>query len=181
MTHRPRNRAATTTLTATRATAFTGRKWVRWTVRMKAEFLDSLAATCSVVDAAAAIGVGPVSVYALRRRDPAFLADWEQALMQGYQVLETRLLGHLLAGRGRTDPVARPEDGQGGGAVDVETILRVLAHHRAKLGAEDGGAAGRARGGRGARGGPAPRRASDADTEAAILKKLAAIEKRRGA
>ncbi len=89
------------TPTRTRPTAFTGRKWVRWTAKKKAAFLDHLAATCNVKESAAAIGVDPGSVYALRRHDAAFLADWHDALEAGYAMLETQLIGHALAGGGR--------------------------------------------------------------------------------
>lgn len=166
MAYRTRNKAAAVSLTATRPTAFTGRKWVRWSRRMKAEFLDTLAATANVKRAAASIGVDPASVYALRRRDPEFLVEWGLALEQGYQVIETLLLGHVLAGGDRVGAIALPDDHV---PIDVETALRVLALHRAAV-----AGSGRAR-----RGGPRLQRASDGETDAAILKKLALIEKRR--
>ena len=163
-----RNQDAVVSLTATRPTAFTGRKWVRWTRRMKAEFLDALAARCSVLHAAAAIGVDPVSVYALRRRDPAFLAEWELALEQGYQMIETLLVGHVLAG-GAADGVI--DDGDVSLKIDVDLAFRLLnAHRAAKTGEE-----------RVKRKGPPLGRASNAETDAAILKKLTALEKRRSA
>ncbi|OYY70025.1 MAG: hypothetical protein B7Y47_11065 [Sphingomonas sp. 28-63-12] len=71
------------TPTVTRPTAFTGRKWVRWTAKKKAAFLDHLAATCNVKESAAVIGVDPGSVYALRRHDLAFSAAWLDALEAG--------------------------------------------------------------------------------------------------
>jgi len=149
------------TLTATRPTAFTGRKWVRWTRRMKADFLDHLAATCSVKASAAAIGVDPVSVYALRRHDPEFVAEWEIALDHGYQLLETMLMGHALAG-GAGQEV---DDGAAAfGTVAVDTALRLMTARRTA-------AAGKA-----GRGGPPRHRATKAETDAAILKKLAMVE-----
>ena len=138
--------------TATRATAFAGRKWVRWTQRMKAEFLDHLAATCNVRASAAAIGVDPASVYHLRRNDMEFVAEWERSLDCGYQLLETQLVGHALSG----DPDRL--------LTNVDTALRLLATRR------NGWA------GKNARGGPPRHRATKAETDAAILKKLAAIE-----
>lgn len=149
------------TLTATRPTAFTGRKWIRWTKRMKADFLDHLAATCNVKAAAAAIGVNPGSVYALRRHDLSFVAEWDKALDHGYQLLETMLVGHALAG-GAGQEV---DDGVPAfGKVEVDSALRLLAARR-NHGSE-----------RSRRGGPARHRATKAETDAAILKKLGAIE-----
>jgi hypothetical protein len=137
---------------------------------MKAEFLDALAATCQVKLAAAVIGVDPKSVYALRRRDPEFLREWGLALDQGYQLIETLLLGHVLAGGGACEPIARPDEAD---LIDVDTGLRLLAAHRASV---VGTAKQRAN-----RGGSKPQRASDGETDAAILKKLAAIERHRAA
>jgi len=150
-------------LTAARPTAFTGRKWVRWTRAMKAAFLDHLAATCNVRASAAAIGVDPVSVYHLRRHDAEFVAEWDKALDHGYQLLETLLVGHALAG-GSGQQI---EDGAPAyGKVEVDNALRLMAARR-NAGTD------KAR-----RGGPPRHRATKAETDAAILKKLAAIEAR---
>ena len=166
MAFRTRNQAATVSLTATQPLARKGGKRVRWNARMKAEFLDTLAATANVIAAAKAIGVDPVSVYALRRRDPAFLAEWALALEQGYQLIETLLVGHVLASSGAAVPIPCPDERA---PLDFDTALRVLSHHRATV-------CGRART---RRGGPKVQRAGDDETNAAILKKLAAIEKAR--
>lgn len=168
MGFRTRNQAATVSLTATQPLARKGGKRVRWTARMKAEFLDTLAATANVVAAANAIGVNPVSVYALRRRDPAFLAEWALALEQGYQMIETLLVGHVLASGDAVSPIARPD---ARAPIDFDAALRLLSQHRAAV----------CGGGRTRRGGPKPHRASDEETNAAILKKLAAIERARDA
>lgn len=144
----------------------TGRKWVRWTARMKAAFLDELAATCNVLGSARAIGVDAASVYGLRRRDQDFADAWQHALAQGYEMLETQLVGHALAGGApdrllaNGDP-ARPP-------IDVDLALRLLSGHRDK-------------GGRHQRpGGPRPRTATREETNAALMKKLAAVESRLG-
>lgn len=144
--------------------AVTPRKWVRWTARMKAAFLDELAATCNVLASAQAIGVTATSVYTLRRRDDAFAEAWQEALAQGYVMLETQLVGHALAGGGPVlangDP-ARP-------AIDVDLALKLMGDHRERAA------------GKRAIGGPKPRTATRADTNAAILKKLKALESRLG-
>lgn len=166
MAFRTKNAGAAASLTATRPTAFTGRKWVRWTRRMKAEFLDALAASCNVKGSAAAIGVGPVSVYALRRRDAEFAREWEIALESGYQLLETLVVGHVLSGASRDAGVAMPDESP---TIDMDTALRLLSAHRNAFGKPSHNA------------GPPRQRAEQADTDAAILKKLNAIEKRRDA
>lgn len=146
---------------AVQPTTSAGRAWSRWTKAMKSDFLDHLAATCNVKASAAAIGVSPASVYALRRHDPAFLAEWDKALDHGYQLLETMLVGHALTGSGGQ----QIDDGAPQlGKVEVDTALRLMAARR-------GHAADRAR--RGETPGP---RATKAETDAAILKKLNAIE-----
>lgn len=151
---------------AARSAWMTGRKWVRWTDRLKDEFLDALAATCHVRNSAAAIGVEPSSVYQLRRRDEAFAAAWSVALGQGYEMLELQLVGHALAGGGmgagevldNGDP-ARPP-------IDVEMAMKLLRDHRSRAtGKQDVS-------------GPKPMIATREQTNAAIIKKLAAIEKR---
>ena len=157
-----------------RTTWMTGRKWVRWTKRMKADFLDELAATCNVRESAAAIGVTPTSVYHLRRRDEAFAAGWQVALRQGYEMLEIQLVGHALAG-------GRSGDGAGGGPatgamldngdpvrppIHVDLALRLLREHRDR-------AAGKRE-----RDGARPLIATREQTNAAIIRKLGMIEKR---
>jgi len=149
------------TCTAKPRGAKVGRKWVRWTNRRKADFLDHLAATCNVVWSAEAIGVDPRSVYNLRRHDLEFLEQWEQALACGYQLLETQLVGHALAGErdgdlATGDPAERP--------IPVELALKLL-NLRRTIGA-----------GKVARGGPPRHYATKEETDAAILKKLAVLE-----
>jgi hypothetical protein len=151
--------------TVTRPTAFTGRKWVRWTKKMKAAFLDHLAATCNVKESAAEIGVDPVSVYGLRRHDAEFRANWADALACGYEMLETQLVGHALAGDGSGELTGAAESV---GPISVDLALRLLTAHR------------NAMTGKMARGGPPRHRATKAETDAAILKKLAVVEKRLG-
>ena len=127
---------------------------------MKAEFLDHLASTCNVLASAVAIGVGPRSVYNLRRRDPAFRASWIEAVECGYEMLETQLIGHALDGGGDqlvNGDVART------GAIDVKLALALLTAHR-----------GRRDGTRG-RDGPKLKVVSSEQTDASILKKLAAM------
>jgi hypothetical protein len=143
-----------------RRTAFTGRKWVRWTARMKANFLDHLAATCNVRDAAAAIGVTPGSLYQLRRRDAAFAEAWREAVVLGYDMLETLLLGHVLSGRDGRTIAGGPH-----GPIEFDAALRLLAQHGATLS------------GKPFKGGARIQYATRDETDAAILKKLDALDR----
>ncbi|WP_264938695.1 hypothetical protein [Sphingomonas caeni] len=129
----------------------------------RATFLDHLAGSCNVTAAAKAAGVSTESAYALRRREEAFAAEWHAALLAGYAVLETALLGHAL-GRSDDGTVAMPF-----GKLDFEAGLRLLAQHRATLT------------GKAYRGGPPLKRATRQETDMAILKKIEMIERARKA
>lgn len=133
----------------------------RWTAAMRDTFLDHLAGSCNVKASAAATGVTPDSVYALRRRNARFAADWHEALLAGYQLLETELVGYALSGgnAGRTIDCATTR-------IDVDTALRLLSAHRNAL-------AGKWRGGR------PLKRATSEETDKAILKKLDALDRAR--
>lgn len=134
---------------------------VRVTRALRAAFLDHLAGSCNVRASAEAIGVNPVSIYKLRRRDPRFAAEWHEALLAGYQLLETELVGHALSGGNpeRTIDCATAR-------IDVDTALRLLSAHRNALAGKW-------------RGGPPLRRATTEETDKAILKKLDALDRAR--
>jgi hypothetical protein len=136
-----------------------GASRVRWTQKMKATFLDHLAASCCIAQAAAEVGVMPESVYYLRRKDKRFAAGWAEALEMGYEVLEIRLVGHALTGGGPAvgnGPAAAP-------VIDKDLALTLLTRHR-----------GRATGTEKAAGRTA-RVASPEEVQASIMKKLARI------
>jgi hypothetical protein len=138
------------------------RRRFRWTDKNTVQFLDVLAATCNVRAAARAVGVSDACVvYTRRRRDPAFVAAWGEALALGYQMLETLLVGHALAGGADGEPM---EDGsEGGSAVNVELALKLLKDHRDRPGKPQGGR---------------PRRiARPEDTNRVLLHKLEMLEK----
>ncbi|WP_343520258.1 hypothetical protein [Sphingomonas sp.] len=142
-----------------------GKRWqARWGKAMRAAFLDHLAATCNVSRAAAAAGVFPATVYAARRRDPEFAAQWEEALALGYQMLETRLVGHVLEGRRRDEQVEGGDPGDSGG-IDFEAALRLLSQHRTAQGKPHKGRQ--------------PQFAAPEETDKMLLKRLAHIEARR--
>lgn len=133
-----------------------------WDEEKTATFLDTLAATCNVSAAARAIGVQDVAlVYKRRRRDAEFVAAWGDALALGYQMLETQLVGHALAGGADADPL----DGGACAAVNVELALKLLKEHRDRPGKPKGGRP--------------PSYAAPEDTNQAILAKLDQLEKAR--
>ena len=139
------------------------RRKVRWSAMLKGAFLDHLAATCDIAQSAARIGVPPLAIYHLRRRDAAFAEAWATALLAGYEMLETQLVGLALSGRGRVDGAATAA---GAGPVDIDLAIRLLTMHRA---ATSSGAT---------RGLVKRRRATAEETERTILQKLAQIERR---
>lgn len=131
--------------------------WLRWTRTMKTAFLDQLAASCDVAQAAAAIGVEPIQIYALYRRDARFREQWQEALAAGYQLLETRLMGHALDTGETLGPGTPP-------ATQLALQLLQFRHGAAKP----------------ARRPPKTMTPPTAEqVDAAILKKLAAIERRK--
>lgn len=141
----------------------TGYKRVRWSRRMREEFLDALAGSCNIKASAAAVGVEPESVYYLKRNDARFAEEWSKALACGYEVLETRLVGLALAGEGRT------VDNGVEGPIDKELALKLLGTHRDAMLRKP-----RA-------GGPPIRRATSEETDAAILARIEKIERARKA
>lgn len=80
-------------------------------------FLEVLAETSNVAVAAARANMSLANVYKLRRKNAAFAAGWRAALVEGYDLLEMELLGHLR------DPAATRK-------MDVTSALRLLAAHR---------------------------------------------------
>lgn len=134
-----------------------------WTREKRQTFLDMLAVTCNVGLACAATGMSNAGVYALRRRDPEFAALWRDALLMGYDRLEERLLRRAGAG------VNDVEFGTGDGPeepLDAELALNLLRNHRPTV-----------EGRRKRPGGPV-QRISREEAQAALSKRLDALEKR---
>lgn len=140
-----------------------GKRRVRWSKALRRAFLDRLAATCNVKESAEAIGVDPYSVYYLRRRDARFAEEWGEALALGYQMLETRLVGHALAGKGTAEAIER----DGLGAIDTHLALTMLAAHR------------NAMAGVAPKGGPKLKQVSGEEATETMLRHLDAIDRRR--
>lgn len=139
-----------------------------WTAERRATFLDHLAATCNVTRATRAAGMGNNSVYALRQRDETFAAQWRAALSAGYERLEAMLIERATLGvRAESAeallgeaPVPDPA------TMDIELAKWLLSRH----GAREGGKP-RAPGGR-------VTRATEAETDAALVRQLKALGKR---
>ncbi len=104
---------------------------VRWTATMNRTFFTHLAGSCNVTEAARTIGLLPSQVYYRRKTNAAFGKAWDEAIAIAYQVLETRIIGHVLAG------------GSGGGAVGMvdglapepiawDEAVKLLAMHKAR-------------------------------------------------
>ena len=69
-----------------------------WTVAMADRFVETLADTCNVTLAAAAVGRSISNVYRWRGKDASFRAAWDRALAVGYSRLELMLLERALHG-----------------------------------------------------------------------------------
>jgi len=139
------------------------RQYLRhWPAAKRAAFLDTLSMTCNARLAAVAGGVCVRNAYKWRRRDPAFAAEWSEALALGYEALEMALVGQALAG-----DTGETIHGAAAAPVAVELAFKLLTRHR-----DAPGKPGRVTG---------PKRdyADKDDSDRAILAKLAAIEARR--
>ncbi|GAA4641906.1 hypothetical protein GCM10023115_02490 [Pontixanthobacter gangjinensis] len=82
-------------------------------------FLDSLAETSNVSEAARRAEINPSRAYKVRREEDEFARQWHCALVEGYEHLELELLARLRAGE--------PKDGP---KYDNASALRLLALHR---------------------------------------------------
>ena len=72
-------------------------------------FLDALAASSNVAGSARKAHVGTAQAYALRRKDAVFARRWQEALSEGYELLELELLSRLRKGELKA-PLAKGED-----------------------------------------------------------------------
>jgi hypothetical protein len=136
----------------------------RWTEAAEALFLDALAASCNVTWSAGQCGFSKEALYTRRRRDPAFAAKWQEALVQGWFRLEAGLVAAAIATiEGRTPDPDFPIP-----PMTVADVIAVLKLHRASVHGE-----GKSPGWRG-------RPRSLDEVKHSILAKLAAIHRARG-
>lgn len=132
-----------------------------WTPEKRAVFLDHLAATCNVTRSCEAAGMRPSAAYGLRRVDATFAEQWRAALLTGYDRLEEALIQHAMRGLTEIEHGEVPE-----APFDPAVAMALIKMHEA-----------RKRGLKKASG-PPIRRATEDETDAAILKQLAALAKR---
>jgi hypothetical protein len=135
-----------------------------WTATKRGAFLDHIAATCNVTEAARLVGMGQSGAHKLRRVDPDFAQQWRGALSAGFDRLQAmlieRAMGPLTVQIGDTP---MPDVS----TMDTELAMRLVEHHRRTI----AGAPKR-------RGGPVPTRATEEETNAALLKRLKILHKR---
>ncbi len=84
-------------------------------------FLDTLAETSNVSEAARRAGINPSRAYKVRREEAGFRAKWAAALAEGYAHLELETLYRLRMGT---------EAGKEERKFDLANALRLLALHR---------------------------------------------------
>lgn len=137
--------------------------------RSRDAFILSLSETCNVSLSAEQAGIALSTVYKIRQRDAAFAAAWQRALDDGYQRLEMGLVQAALAAveGPRPDvsgdrPVVAP--------MTMDQALRLLGRHE---GSVRGGRFKANRPGKG-------RMPTSAETDEAILKRLAILRRQRG-
>lgn len=142
----------------------------RWSAAKEATFLTALEEGANVKRAADAIGMSTETLYARRRREPAFFAAWAEAVRGGYLDVEALLIEHAKAVLSGAEPChggALASDGRRLiGAMSVADAINILKLHRSTV-----------------KGGVPQRynwRAKEPDMEevtAEILRKVAAMER----
>lgn len=83
------------------------------------QFLDTLAETSNVSEAARACNIRPTRAYKVRREEAEFRREWHDALLEGYEHLEMETLHRLRMGTGKDD-----------NKFDIANALRLLMLHR---------------------------------------------------
>ena len=130
-------------------------------------FLDALALSCNVKRSAQYAGVDHSTVYRRRLRDPQFAAAWSEAMAIGFDRLETLVVEH--GGAGEPIEQADPEAAEADPAAppfDFDRALKVLHYNLKK------------RDGRTSTGGGAFRNVRREETNALLIKALAAAKRR---
>jgi hypothetical protein len=89
-------------------------------------FLTELAASSNVSAAARKARVPTALVYATRRTNPEFNRKWQQALCEGYELLEMDLLLRMRSGELKPAPGAR----RAARTFDNAIALRLLGAHK---------------------------------------------------
>lgn len=102
-----------------------------WTKARRGAFVEELAMTCNVRRAHAAAEMGPGSAYRLRRRDPYFARQWQDALELGYERLELALVRRALEA---VDEISLDETREPVVKMTVAEATALLRLHRVSVG-----------------------------------------------
>ncbi len=139
-----------------------------FTKTKRQRFLDALALTCNVTKSAAYAPIATTTLFRYKARDTVLAAQWEDALAMGYDRLEALVLLHGGAGQPiEPDPDAAEAGGAEPEPFDFDRAMKVLIYRRnARHGLPTG------------RGKPAMRNATREETNAVLLKALAAAKRR---
>ncbi|MGN7930016.1 hypothetical protein [Sphingopyxis sp. 22461] len=137
-----------------------------WTKARRAAFLEELAMSCNVRRAHASAEMGLGSAYRLRRRDPLFARQWQEALELGYERLELALVRRALEA---VDELTLDEGKEPVEKMSVAQAIALLRQHRASV--ERGGATGRR---------SQPREiATQEETDAVLIKRIGMVLRQR--
>lgn len=137
-----------------------------WTKARRDAFLTELSQSCNVHRAHAAAGMGYSGAYDLRRRDPMFAAQWQQALEIGYEQLELALLRRA---REAVEGLTLDEPKEPIVKMTVEQAIDVMKRHR------DSVLKGRAREMR-----PQARQvATQEETDTILMRRIAMVQRQR--
>jgi hypothetical protein len=138
----------------------------RWSAKVEAAFLAELTATANVSAAARAAGVTLQCVYMRRKHYPAFKAEWDAAVAEGFARIETLV---VCAATTTLEPEPLPDRAWEEPRMTMDQALKVWLTHRA--------------GGPGARkrrlGGVARREPDIEEVRQEIMRKVAAIRRAR--
>jgi hypothetical protein len=137
-----------------------------WTKARRDAFLEELAMACNVRRAHAAAEMAPGSAYRLRRRDPLFAKQWQEALELGYERLELALMRRALE---VVDDLTLDETKEPVEKMTVAQAIALLRQHRASV--ERGAPVGRR---------SQPREvATQEETDAVLFKRLDMVLRQR--
>lgn len=132
------------------------------------KFLDALALTCNISKAATHAQVHRGTVCRARQRDPVFDAQFHAALAMGYARIEALVLEHGGAGEAiEPDPERAETEGLKPESFDFERAMKLLIYRRGERNGEPNRRTGRPR-----------RAATREETNAALIKALAAAKRR---
>lgn len=100
---------------------------VRFDAARRAVFLHHFGWSCDARDAAAEAGVSESTVFLHRRTDPAFAAEYDAALDQGYVRLEAEAVRQRLAAlQAMRDVLEKEGEIPPGSAAEFERVMKLL-------------------------------------------------------